>query len=178
MNSNTTSVADAGASELGRASVEKTRHHLDLPGERVVDCLPVRMSLVLLEVELPAKDTAITVPDWCADEITGLPLGQCSLAQQPLQSWAAEDRVGLDWSEPLELSSDFLFRFKQEFRWPASGGFVRRNWHVAFCGQQRSALTRRFVRNPLSPCSLQMLPEPVVASIRVRGGRHLEGRSS
>jgi len=31
---------------------------------------------------------------------------------------------------------------------------------------------------PLDPCSLQALPEPVVASIRVRGGRHLEGRSS
>ena len=31
---------------------------------------------------------------------------------------------------------------------------------------------------PLSQCSLEVLPEPVVSSLRVRGPRVLEGRSS
>ena len=31
---------------------------------------------------------------------------------------------------------------------------------------------------PLIPCSLQPLPEPIVPSVRIRGGRHLEGHSN
>ena len=31
---------------------------------------------------------------------------------------------------------------------------------------------------PLDPCSLQQLPDPAMASVRIRGDRHLEGRSN
>ena len=73
------------------------------------------------------------------------------------------------------------FRFKQEFRWgrPVVGLYDGTGM-LRFVGSSVEACLdyADLFEIPLSPCSLQMLPEPVVASIRVRGGRHLEGRSS
>ena len=89
-------VADAEALwTLAGHRLEKTRHHLDLPGgEWVVDCFSgANAPLVLLEVELPTKNTPISVPNWCSAEITGdSRWANAVLAQKPLQSWVVEDR--------------------------------------------------------------------------------------
>lgn len=56
----------------GGAVIRKRRFLLDLPGgEWIVDVFEgVHQGLVLAEVELPAPDAVVTLPDWLGKEVT------------------------------------------------------------------------------------------------------------
>ena len=75
--------------------LEKTRYALDLEGgDWVVDCFSDRNApLVLAEVELDRADRTLTLPNWCAEELTGESRwANAVLASQPVSSWSEQER--------------------------------------------------------------------------------------
>ncbi|RCL55243.1 MAG: CYTH domain-containing protein [Synechococcus sp. MED-G71] len=80
-------VADATALlALTPRRIEKTRHHLRLPGGIwVVDVFHgTNAPLIVAEVELDHAGTALERPEWCGEEITSRgDLSNAALAEQP-----------------------------------------------------------------------------------------------
>jgi adenylate cyclase len=86
--------------QLAPQRLTKTRFSLDCPGgDWVVDVFEVdNAPLVLAEVELPAADVPIRVPEWCGREITGDDRwSNAALAHCPLSRWPRE------WKESFDL---------------------------------------------------------------------------
>ncbi len=76
----------------------KTRFDLDLPGgDWVLDVFEgANAPLVVAEVELERADQPVTVPPWCAREITGRrELSNAALASCPLAMWPEAERRAL-----------------------------------------------------------------------------------
>ena len=89
-------VSDAEALwALAPHRLEKTRYALELKGgDWVVDCFSDRNApLVLAEVELDRADRTLTLPNWCAEELTGESRwANAVLASQPVSSWSEQER--------------------------------------------------------------------------------------
>ena len=81
--------------ERSTARLLKWRHGLDLPGgDWVLDVFEAENApLVIAEVELEREDQPLTMPPWCACEITGLgAFSNAALAQSPFQRWPASEQ--------------------------------------------------------------------------------------
>ena len=85
--------------ELAPHRLTKIRYGLDLPGgDWVVDCFTGENApLVLAEVELPSMQTAVVIPDWCGQEITGdKRWSNAALALQPMKLWPKTLKASFD----------------------------------------------------------------------------------
>ncbi|MCP9840585.1 CYTH domain-containing protein [Synechococcus sp. J7-Johnson] len=83
---------------LAAASLSKERYGLDLPGgDWVLDVFEGENApLVVAEVELEREDQPLTLPPWCAREITGRgELSNAALARRPWSRWSEADRQDL-----------------------------------------------------------------------------------
>ena len=77
----------------------KVRYGLMLPGgDWIVDCFEGdNAPLVLAEVELPAADAPLMIPEWCGKELTGdQRWSNAALAVQPLASWPEDLKLSFD----------------------------------------------------------------------------------
>jgi len=92
--------------ERSQGRLSKQRHGLDCPGgEWVLDVFEGENApLVIAEVELSHPDDPISVPTWCAAEISGLgQFSNAALARQPFALWSSAERQ--PWLEALGLRS-------------------------------------------------------------------------
>ncbi len=81
--------------ELATNTVTKTRFELTLKeGSWIVDCFHEKNApLVLAEVELNSTEQVIDPPNWCQQEVTGLPeFSNASLAKSPISEWTIDKR--------------------------------------------------------------------------------------
>ena len=72
--------------------VVKTRHRIEAGGRTwEVDVFGgANAGLVVAEVELPAADAAVAIPEWAGEEVTGdLRYYNSSLARHPFSAWKA-----------------------------------------------------------------------------------------
>jgi CYTH domain-containing protein len=98
--------AEALLQHCGEA-LAKQRFDLDLPGgDWVLDVFEAgNAPLVIAEVELERADQPLTIPGWCALEITGEGrFSNAALARHPFAAWSAEDRA--PWLEALGAETD------------------------------------------------------------------------
>ena len=87
-------------------SLSKQRHGLDLPGgDWVLDVFEGgNAPLVIAEVELEHADQPVTVPGWCALEISGDGrFSNAALARHPFAHWSAEERA--PWLKALGVTA-------------------------------------------------------------------------
>ncbi len=84
---------------LSNRRINKNRHFIALDtGDWIVDCFEGdNYPLMIAEVEIPSEDTFLMLPEWCAQEVTGVKsLSNASLAKSPFSTWSFEKRKNLN----------------------------------------------------------------------------------